>query len=53
MRRKSRWQRSPGWPVQGLGTAALLVLLGLGLWGSGWAVAHCIDGIRAGIGALR
>lgn len=53
MKRVSRWRRTPGWPLQGLGTAALLVLLGLGLWGSGWAVAHGIDGVRAWIGGAR
>ena len=38
-------KRVDGWVVQGLGTAALLVLFGLGLWGPGWALAHVSDWI--------
>lgn len=36
-----------GWVVQGLGTAALLVLAGLALWLPGWALAHVSDAIGA------
>lgn len=38
MKRRSRWERTPGWQLQGLGTAVMLVV-GLALWGAGCSVA--------------
>lgn len=38
-------KRADGWVVQSLGTAGLLVLFGLSLWGPGWALAHVSDWI--------
>jgi hypothetical protein len=46
-------RRADGWVVQGLGTAGLLVLLGLGLWLPGWALAHVSDGVAAVFGGRR
>lgn len=39
--------------VQGIGTAAMLVLIGYVLWGAGWLVGHGIDAVRAWIEANR
>lgn len=47
MRRRSGWERSPGWVVQGVGTAVLLVLTGLGVCIPGAAlvwVSHVFGG---------
>lgn len=46
-------KRADGWVLQGLGTAGLLLLLGLGLWCVGFVLGHGIDGARAWIGGLR
>lgn len=40
-------KRSPGWVVQGLGTAALLALAGASLWLPGWVLGHVSDWIGA------
>lgn len=38
-------KRTPGWQVQGLGTAVLLAATGLALWLPGWVLAHVSDAI--------
>lgn len=46
-------KRADGWVRQGLGTAALLVLLGLALWGAGSAVAVVWHAAADRIGGAR
>lgn len=45
MKRTSRWERSPGWPLQGLGTAVLTAATGVALWLPGWVLAHVSDAV--------
>lgn len=43
MKRVSRWERSPGWVLQGMGTAVLVGGFFAALWLPGWVLAHVSD----------
>lgn len=53
MKHRSRWERSPGWVVQGLGTAALLALTGGALWLLGWTLTHVPNAVGYVAARLR